>query len=131
MACTLSSRNVPTPWLPRTVSLPRRHFSLSPVFRFSVVLGGQPRSKVETFVKDSKGKGTIPGGKRQEMLVIHVLLENRVAMEDNGGGSEAFQHLNSFSTLPRKLRGSGDGWKLRMQTHFLYCTDTVNTQKCT
>lgn len=90
MTCTLSSRNVPTPWLSCTVSLPRCHFSLSPVFRFSVVLSVQPRSKVETFVKNSKCKGTVPGGKRQEMLVIHVLVESTEAMLDNGGGSETF-----------------------------------------
>lgn len=102
MACTLSSRNVPTPWLPCTVSLPRRHFSLSPVFRFSVVLSGQPHSKVETIVKNSKGKGTVPGGKRQEMLVIHVLVENTVAMLDNGGGSETASTSKDFHHVTSK-----------------------------
>lgn len=131
MACTLPSRNMPTSWLPCTVSLSRCHFSLSPVFRFSVVLSGQPRSIVETFVKNPKGKGAIPGGKRQEMLVIHVLVENTVAKSDNGGGGETFQLPKTSSTLPQRPSGSGHGWKMWMQTHFLCCTDTFDTQKCT
>lgn len=81
MTCTLSSRNVPAPRLPCAVPLPRCHFPLSPVFRFSVVLSGQPCSKVKTFVKNPEGKGTVPGGKRQEMLVIHVLVENTVVRQ--------------------------------------------------
>lgn len=93
MTCTLSSRNVPTPWLSCTIPLPRCHFPLSPVFRFSVVLSGQPCSKVKTFIKNSKGKGTVPGGKRQEMLVIHVLVENTVVMLDKGGGRKTFDIL--------------------------------------
>lgn len=89
MACALSSRNVPTPRLPCTVSLPRCHFSFSPVFRFSVVLGGQLRSKVKAFVKNPEGKGTVAGGKGEEMLVIRVLVENTEVTLDGGGGGEA------------------------------------------
>lgn len=80
-----------TPWLPRTVSLPRCHFPFSPVFRLPVVLGGQPRSKVEAFVENSKGKGTVPGGKREEVPVVRVLVEN------TGGGATSDQELFSAS----------------------------------
>lgn len=86
MAGALPSGDVPTPRLPRAVPLPRCHLSLSPVFGFSVVLGGQPRPEVEVLVEDSEGDGTVPGGKREEVLLVHVLGESTRAALDNGGG---------------------------------------------
>lgn len=43
------------------------------MFRLSVVLGGEARSKVEVFVKNPESEGAVPGGEGEQVLVIHVL----------------------------------------------------------